>query len=410
MRLVFINQAHPDNGHVSGMRLGFFAKAMARRGHQVVLLTCALPDSTQFDGAETHLADRLRKHDWATPLIIAVKPLRRRTLELIRENHLPNAGRRTLTLWQFLVHGGVSADWQVPAERTATRLAKEFKPDLVWATFGNTSTLVLAKSLARHAGCPWLMDIKDNWKTYVPKGLRHLMAWRFWSAAGWTSNAVRHQEIAAHWLKLPRYQIIYSGVADVFFRRQPQPDGQPARSDLLLVGSTRARTGLDVYLAAVAQWLSGLADAERAQVRFVYAGSDVDRVRASLQTSPLPCKTELLAQLSLADLAQLAQRAFANSYLVGQSGFHHKLLELLACGQPLVCYPSESPESLRLAAQIETNFASCQSVAELRDALADAWARRDAVHPTSAPPPWRWDDFAEELERFFRSVLRDEVR
>jgi hypothetical protein len=408
MRLVFVNHAHPESGHVSGMRLGNFATAMAARGHQVVLLTCALPDSKDAGDTLADVTKRLRTHAWATPLVVAVQPHRRRALELIRGNKAPALLRRALTLGQFLAHGGMFADWQVPAESVATQLAHAFRPELAWATFGDTSSLMLARSLSRHAGCPWLMDVKDNWTAFIPAGLRRLTAWRVRDAAGWTSNSVAYQRIASKWLRPIRQQVVYSGVADPFLARAPAAEHRTDKRELLLVGSTRAATDLQTYLAAVAEWANELPATARARLRFVYAGSNHRQVAEALRTTPLPCETRVLHQLTLAELAAHLHRAFANSYIVcGNGGFHHKLLELLAAGRPLVCFPAETAESLQLSAQSSTPLASCQSGAELQAALATAWVHAADVSPATATPAWRWADFAVELERFFQSILRN---
>lgn len=39
MRLVFANYCHPDTPHICGVRVASFARAMAVRGHRVILIT-----------------------------------------------------------------------------------------------------------------------------------------------------------------------------------------------------------------------------------------------------------------------------------------------------------------------------------------------------------------------------------
>jgi hypothetical protein len=409
MRLVFVNHAHPDLPHVSGMRLGYFAREMAKRGHQVVLLTATLPDATDGATAGDRLSTRLREHDWTTPVVVAVKPRRRRVLDAIRHRGVPSLLRRALTLSQFLFHGGMFADWQLAAKSVAAQLAREFRPDLVWGTFGNTSSLVLSQSLARRAGCPWLMDIKDQWTNFVPAGLRRLTAWRLRDAAGWTSNAQRHHIVASRWLRQPRSRVIYSGVAHAFYA--PCQERPPATHDLLLAGSTYNAAALREYLAAVAQWMTELPEGDRETLRFVYAGSDARQVTQALRDMPLSCETMVYGQLPIAEFAKLARNAVVNTFICTSTmtGFHHKLLELLVCGRPIVCFPDSSEENRLFASQIDCTFASCASQDDVRRALAGVWAGRTTRSLTTTQPAWRWSDRAAELEQFFQSIALQSI-
>ena len=45
MKLVLVNHCHPDRPHVCALRMREFARALARKGHQVVLLTGTLDDA-----------------------------------------------------------------------------------------------------------------------------------------------------------------------------------------------------------------------------------------------------------------------------------------------------------------------------------------------------------------------------
>jgi hypothetical protein len=406
MRLVFVNHAHPDIRHVSGMRLGRFAQELARRGQQVALLTSALPGVATVDPSGPTLSKWLAGHDWRQPLVVAVPAVRRRTLELIRQNRVPGVLRRALTLWQFIAYGGVFADWQVAATRAAAQLAEEFRPEMVWGTFGNTTNLSIAQQLAHRAGCPWAMDIKDNWAAFTPGALRRPMAWRFRDASGWTSNSRHHQQVAQRWLRSFRTEVIYSGVADDFFERAAGAH-EAERLRLLLVGGIYDDARLRSFLAAVRAWMAGLPPSERCSAVFTYAGSDSDRVIAALRVVPIPCATHVHSQLTISDVAGLATASFATAYLRASFTFHQKLLELLVCGRPLICYPGESAESKALASETNTLFASCETEAEVGDALSAAWARRKEDVRGIRFPPWRWADFAESLESFLMRCVKE---
>lgn len=406
MRLVFVNHAHPDTPHVSGMRVGNFAREMANRGHQVVVLTSPVEGSAMFGPERNDIGQSLTSHDWTRPLVVAVPPGRRWALEQIRHGTLPSALRRALTLSQFVAHGGVFADWHRAAIPAMNRLADAFKPDLIWGTFGNTTNLAIAQQIARRVGCPWVMDIKDSWTVFVPRILRRPLAWRFRDAAVRTGNSYFHQEIAQQWFARIPTTVIYSGVADEFFDSTECVSGS-GRYQLLLVGSVYDGVRLRSYLKAVRTWLESISETERQSVTFAYAGSDSGHVHRALKDISLPCQLHIMEQRDISDFALVARASFANSYLTASFTFHHKLLELLACGRPLICYPSERTESKMLASHSTTAFASCSSEGELRDALAAAWAIRRQPCAVGDPPPWRWGDFAVDLEKCFQNCLRE---
>ena len=403
MRLVFINNTHPLTPHVSGMRLFHFANAMAQRGHQVVLLTGAPPNGTIVNASHGNLALQLDAHDWSKPMVLSVTPLPDRLLRAMRAGLLPALLRKVMTAWQFIVHGGVFPDWTRAAKPIVSQLATMFAPDLVWATFGNTSNLILGQSLAGQAKCPWVMDVKDSWIAFVPRGLRRLMAFRCRDANGLTSNAEYHLQIARKWFRQPRTAVIYSGVVDAFYAARQEPKQTSQETTILLVGSTYSQVVLAQFVAAFKLWRDGLADGST--MRLHYAGSDDERVLAMLQAAGLSDISEVYKQLPLPELARLVRNAAAVCYLWAPFTFHHKLLELLVVGAPVISYPGEHVESLRLASECATPFFPCRDVNQLTAAFDRALAFDSFGTPSANMPVWRWSDFALTLEQFFQAHI-----
>ena len=399
--------AYPDTPHVSAMRLFYFAKAMAARGHQVILLTGESP-AQPGQGLPAHeVAAAVATHDWSQPLVIPVCEQESSAAALQGSATLPSPLRRLRTAWRLLAGNGIHGQWVRNARSVLAALTPVFQPDLVWTTFGNTSNLQLGQALSRRVGCPWVADIKDNWREFIPQGLRHAVAWRFRDVAGLTFNAVLHKEVASAWRKTLPAAIVYSGVSEAFFVRAGE-ESRTQHQDVLLVGSTYSSVHLQKYLSALAQWMDAMPAADREQLRFVYAGSDVQRVNAGLLATPLPCATLVMAQRPVAELAHMTQRSLLSSYIASDKGFHHKLLELLVAGRPVVCYPSEHPESVQLAASIETGFYVCPDTTALIMAFTSAWQHPIAARQSPQPPAWRWDDMAEGLDAFFASIMNKE--
>lgn len=407
MRLVFINHAHPDTPHVSAMRMYYFAKSMVARGHQVVLVTGESPVQPGKEHGAEQVASVIASHDWAQPLVLPVSERSAATRAAVPDaDDLPSLLRKVRTAWRLLCGDGIHGQWVANARPVLDSLAREFEPDLVWATFGNTSNLQLGQWLARRSGCPWVADIKDNWCEFIPRGLRRAMAWRFRDSVGLTTNAWFHLRAAAAWGASKPARVVYSGVAEAFFQeRSDARDG--LHRDVLLVGSTYSEARLRELLSALKQWMDALPALDRECLRFLYAGSDVKRVGEALEAISLPCSRQVLKQLPVAELARMASGSLLNCYVASDVTFHHKLLELLVAGRPLVCYPDTHAESRRLAAQVATGFHVCGGIDALVAAFQTIWQTSTTESPACQPPAWRWDDFAIALDTFFVELIQE---
>ncbi len=342
IKAVFVSDVNYIGGQVYGLRASSFAHAFARRGHQVVLLSPSHPHGDAPVSAR-HLPQVLKAHDWTEPLVATAPPWRAPVVEFARACR-PAMLRKLMTGYLLAVEGGVHGDWERGARPIADVLANCFVPDVVWSVFGNSSTLIVGQRLARACGAAWFMDIKDNWELYMPVAVRALMRRRFADAAGFTSNAFLHGDIAARWLPQQR-SIIYSGVAS----EMVAPPGRRADREafrLTLVGSTYRFEVLRRFVRALSRWVQFLPEADRALVRLRYTGSAIDMVNRALAEAPLPCAVEATGNISHAELARLCQESAVNCYLWAPFTFHHKMLELLATRRPAISFPGEHDESL----------------------------------------------------------------
>lgn len=400
MRLLFINETHPATQHVAGMRLHYFAKALARRGHEVLHLTGAPPGVPR--PGEEPICDQLAAHDWSRPFVLPVFPFEPGACPT---KNLPPLLRRARTAWNFLRHGGPFPLWSGDAQRTAEGAISLFQPDLIWATFGNSSTLEAAQRIARKIGCPWVIDIKDNWQKFCPAGLRRITALRFRDAVGMTTNSRFHEAIALQSFPKMRRSVVHSGVADSFYAARART--APANEDrlLLLVGGTYDAATLAAYIAVVDSWVKQLPTAERKRFHFRYLGSDDAAVQSAIDKTGLADCSTIGGYAPLDSFAGLAAAAVCCSYLWAPNTFHHKLLELLVAARSVIVFPGEHNESRRFAEQAGTPFQVCASQATLHKALSASWAKDDRTSTATPAPAWRWDDFAVGLEQFFLDLL-----
>ena len=405
MRCVFVSDISSRAGGVYGLRAASFAQAMAERGHQVVLLA---PTFNPSDPGETGttIHERLTTHDWATPLVLELAPRAQTLLNLQRASTTPALLRRLITAWLIAAEGGVHGDWVAAARAIHPTILAHFKPDVVWANFGNLSNLVVGQEMARAANVPWAIDFKDNLALYVPTGLRHVLKRRFSDAAAFTSNAELHAEIAGRWFDQPR-DVIYSSVAP---NMVATPASRP-RSDRFLVtltGSTYSDALLERFLRGFAGWINAGGAERRDATLFHYAGAADGNARAAIARAELDCVASVERNLPHHRLAKLCHDAAVNCYIWSNFTFHHKALELMACRRPLIAFPGEYPETVALAGRVGGDLRICSDAAQLAatlDTIWDAW-RNDAI-PATDPDlsSVNWDAGAAQLERVFATAI-----
>lgn len=346
MDILMVNPVHPATPHISATRAWRFAQELSVLGHRVVLLTRPL----QSGGPASR--SLLATHNWANPFVleccgagkVAAAPARGRLRSKLK------------TVVGLLRHGGSNGQWHDEALRRILDLAATgaFRPDVAWATFGQGEALCVARKAASSIGCPWVMDIKDNWELYIPMGLRRLMAWR---VRGWTklvANAQVTAGYAARWHSADA-EIVYSGVDQKFF--QPiEYLAQKRPFTINLIGSTYSRELLERFFTGIAKWHSALEAGSDCSVIVNYLGADTDLVQTVgsgiLDGLELRCH----GYVDVGDLATFCATSSINAYISFSHGFHHKILELLAAGRPIVAFPSEHNESLRLVALYGTPF------------------------------------------------------
>ncbi|AVM75555.1 glycosyltransferase family protein [Magnetospirillum gryphiswaldense] len=360
MRLVFVNHCHPRTPHVCATRVARMAEACARAGHQVVLLTETLDDQPpRLAPGEVPAA--LDAHDWALPFHLDCPPRGGRLAAALREGRGPRLLRRPLLAAVYLTRSGLFTDWRNGAGDYLPVLAKYFRPQSCWATFGNTDAWLIARSLARQVGGKWVADIKDPWSIFIPAPLRRILAARFTDAAAFTALSDQHGAEVQHWFGRDAVTV-YSGIDDAFLA-VPLPPPTGAIRLLLLGGLYDPKH------------LSQLADGLRlwgGKATLVYAGSEIAKLRAALPDWPL----ETPGYVDLAQLRHLAVSCHASLYVRNPRAlYQHKLVELLALDRPTLCLPEEAPEAVAIAHRLGANFRSCANADSLARGLTEMLGR-----------------------------------
>lgn len=400
MRAVFVNYSHPDTPHVSGMRVPRFGQTMAARGHQIVLITKSLDDDEQ--GIEpSALPAVLGRHDWRYPLHLPVTPVSDPWLERIRGGKLATPIRKVVVGLYYWSHYGVFSDWVAATRPYWPTLALSFKPEVAWGTFGNTDTWIVASNIAKLASSPWVGDFKDGWEDFIPMFLRSRASKRFAGAAAFTANSEHFAGQARKWFG-KEARVVYSGVADCFFNRSPlEATNMGSQFRITLTGSLYEDESLIQFLRAVVMWSRKRREQTGEVCDVVYAGADSERFRRCAQFLHGDCRVTIHDYLPLEELARLCQGASLNAYLHNPTTFHHKLLELLACEKPVLVFPGESEEAIRLAREVGARLFVGRCPEDVQKVL-DRTAQDEAPR-TSELERFRqhfsWDAQAVNLER-----------
>ena len=394
MRVVIVNHMHPDVPHVSGMRAWHFARELAGRGHQVVLL-CEWNPGAEPAPTVDEVAARLADHDWASPMVLPVNPAPVATLHRVRAVETGSLERKSLVVWSYLRNSGMFTDFSRGAAPFVRRLADGFKPNVVWGILGNTDCWLLAQRLARRARCSWVGDMKDAWDVGIPSGLRSVMARRFADQAASTANSRFNADVLQRWFPNTP-EVVYSGVSEDWIQAAPAPlEG----FRVMLIGATYDRHKLERLVRGFTQWVQSVPRAERNRITFCYAGSDAAKVESATKDLAALIGVDIRGHVPLAALAGLCQGAAANMYLWSEATFHHKLIELLACRRPIVSFPGEREESVELAHEVGGSLNVCRDERQLQDVMALLWAGR--LQPTGGPEvlrPLTWAAQAGILE------------
>lgn len=399
MRIVIVNHCHPTTPHVCATRAREFAHALARRGHAVLLAT-ETREERDVPAAPEALRAAIAAHDWSTPFVVGFRPTGNALTARARKGKLgPLAGPAVLA-WGYLANGTVFGDWVGGAGPFVPALAESFRPDVVWAVFGNTGAFAIGRAVAAAAGCPWVMDVKDNWARFVPQGLRRRVAARFADAAGATAFSRSHAAEVRRWFGRDA-DVVYSGLPGAFLATPGAP--LPDRFNVVLIGAVRPADALNVFMAGFARWFRTLDDRARAGVSLDYFGADGEIVRAAARAADSRLVVGDRGFRPLDELRAAQTAAAVNVYIrSAEVPFHHKVFEMLAAGRPVLCVPGESSEAETIAAEAGLSIRAAPNPGTVESALAEFHGERRPRRDVAGLKHYTWDEQAVPLEAALR--------
>ncbi len=403
MRAVFVNHCHPETPHVCAVRAREFAAELARQGHRIVLLTETLrpeEDAEPPDG----FAARLAAHDWSVPLRLAGAPRGHRLLRRQRAGRLPAVVSKLAVASAYVTSRSVFPDWGAGCTPYIPALAERFRPDIVWANFGNTEGLLIGRRIARVARCPWIVDVKDYWSTFIPAPFRRFLARTVADAAAMTALSQGHvNDVRPYFPKdlTQNATVIHSGVPNSF-AGPPEP-ATPETGRILIVGALYNSVALDRLIAGIEA-----AARETGLPRTVeYAGDQGAMVRARAEGRPGIAAVRDHGYVALDRLHALQRTAGVNAFIrSGPGWFQHKVPELLTAGRPILCIPGADAETAALARRARVPFHGCETADAVAAALVAETRNRAPVPDIDFIAGLTWAHRADLLGR----TLQDHCR
>jgi hypothetical protein len=353
--IIFVSDIHPEINHVSAQRVWNFARQLALAGKKVTILTQAKTD--QSPPTQLHrFAEIVASHDWHLPLIITAHVPQKTFLSNAREGGLIWGVRQAALAAAQFRPGGHFQDWFNAASSLFQAVSEHIRPDAVIGTFGNVGSWAIAQALSAQCNCPWVGDLKDNWRVFSLPGFRHYNAYRFRNMAHMTTYSQTHAEIAAPFFSM-KTSVLYSGYHEIE-NSSSLTDVPPG---FMFSGSLYGEDKLRIILDGIAVWAERqeYSKARRA-VTLVYAGNEGAQLNALAENfGDLFCVMDL-GYLSPINLTRAHRQAICNFYIVNQNSlFQQKFFDLVAADRPIISVPNESDEAIVIADAVGATYFGC---------------------------------------------------
>jgi hypothetical protein len=406
IKILIVGHCHPNLPHVCALRMKGFAEGLTRRGHEVVLLTGALPGATSMAPGDTVIA-RLAQCAGSEPLVLGCLPRGHGWSRRARHGRFPSILNKAVLTGSFLFRGGLFTDWVAGSKPYWPVLADQWRPDVVWATFGNTGAWLIAQGIARRAGCPWVMDMKDPWPDFIPVPMRRVLAARFGDAAAATALADIHGDDLRRWFG--RDAVTVPSGVDI-----PVHDVAAviAKSDtdalrISLVGSLYDEADLKSFLAGFQAWGDERRNRSVRPAILEYFGDEEDRLLAVTKEWGDICEVRTPGFVAPAALAQRLRTSHINTFVNARTGFRHKVLEFAVAGRPILCLPGVGADETAIVRQAGGRLHNCATAADVKGVLDQLDSTENAE--TTAPvgiERFSWNTRAAALETVFEQVVK----
>jgi peptidoglycan/xylan/chitin deacetylase (PgdA/CDA1 family)/glycosyltransferase involved in cell wall biosynthesis len=290
------------------------------------------------------------------------------------------------------------ASWWLGGVVAGLRIIREQKPYVIWSTYPIATAHLIAYSLAKRTGLPWIADFRDPMiNGGYPSNRLQRKTWQWLESRVFqqATRCVFTTERAAQ-LYRSRYPaqahkclVIENGYDEEAFEgNAPQRSGVPEGGILMLHSGIIYPQERDpsAFFAAVRAWLdAGGADASKLIIRFraPYHGDEVAQLAAlhgltaNVEIAPPVPYQVAIAEMLGADLLLVFQGSSFNAQVPA------KIYEYLRTGNPVLGLVDPAGDTAKKLAEFKrVGLADIQSSAEILSALeqwADGWRGEGAA-------------------------------
>jgi glycosyltransferase involved in cell wall biosynthesis len=253
------------------------------------------------------------------------------------------------------------------------------------------------------------VDVKDSVFAFLPKTMRALVARQYQRCSAVTVNSQLLLS-SARFLTGKQATVVYSGVDSAFYGGESgrvRPRGEESQFVITLTGSLRSSVRLREFLIGCQRLRDRLAGKRNVQI--VYAGHERANIEAMCKVLGIYGWIRFEDYLPTGALASLVRSADVNSYIsAARAGFHHKFLELVSAGKPVIAYGGELEESLQLSNGVAAVVFDPAGPTALDVAFCSilGLGRRD-THHREPIAKFGWDEQARHLEAVFRRAIEE---
>ncbi len=263
---------------------------------------------------------------------------------------------------------------------------------------------------------------------------RFTLACRLAHADGFTANSLFHGRIAERWTGR-RFTTLYSGVDNPEVPREAiekelckksrrkdsgehggaagfqcpenvRPhhlphDRQYLGNALFIGGSIASEDHFGTLLDGITSWWR-TDPAWQGRFGICYAGCDGEAVRRIMIHKSIPFAFDIFAHLPHAEYTENCREALVNAYVWNPYGFHHKAVELLCAGRPVLVIPGEHQETRDIAQRAGGELLICRTADDVAMAMGRLTADEVKLKARRLPAgtgEFSWDSQADILER-----------
>ena len=398
--IIFVSDIHPEINHVSAQRVWNFARQLALAGKKVTILTQAKTD--QSPPTQLHrFTEIAASHDWHLPLIITAHVPQKTFLSNAKEGGLIWGVRQAALAAAQFRPGGHFQDWFNAASSLFQAVSEHIRPDAVIGAFGNLGNWAIAQALSAQCKCPWVGDLKDNWRVFSLPGFRHYNAYRFRNMAHMTTYSQTHAEIAAPFFSMET-SVLYSGYHEIE-NSSSLTDVPPG---FMFSGSLYGEDKLRIILDGIAVWSERQEYSKsRRAVTLVYAGNEGAQLNAVAENFGDLFGVMDLGYLSPINLMRAHRQAICNFYIVNQNSlFQQKFFDLVAADRPIISVPNESDEAIGIADAVGATYFGCDDPFDVAHSIEMALSTQGDGINQEAIKAYSWTQQAAHLSHILDRV------